>query len=95
MSFLQPPILQVEQAQLPQPVVGEVLQPSARLCDPSLGPLQHFHVFPVLGAPGLDAKLPVGRTEGTISSLSLLGSPLIAKPWVLLAFRAANAYCSC
>ena len=50
--------LQAAQAQLPQPVfIGEVLQPSDRLCGPPLDPLQQLHIFPVLGALDLDTVL--------------------------------------
>ena len=59
--ILQPYLLQAEQAQLPQPVfVEEVLQPSDHLCGPPLDPLQQLHIFPVLGAPDLDAVLKMG-----------------------------------
>jgi len=59
-------LLQAEQGQLPQPFLGEVLQPSDRLCGPPLNPLQQLHVFLVLEAPGLNTALRVGPNEGRI-----------------------------
>ena len=57
----EPPLLQAEQSQFPQPfLIAEVLQPSDHLSGPSLDPLQEFHIFLVLGAPDLDAVLQMG-----------------------------------
>jgi len=95
---LEPSLLQAEQVQLPQPVfVGEVLQPSEHLCGPSLDLLLLLHIFPVLRAPGLDAVLQMGPHEGRAEAdnptLSLLPTPLLKQPRVLLAFWAASARC--
>jgi len=47
----EPSLLQAEQPQLSQPfLTGEVLQPSDHLRGPPLDPLQHIHVFLMLGA---------------------------------------------
>ncbi|SGA33935.1 Uncharacterised protein [Chlamydia abortus] len=56
---LEPSPLQTKQAQFHQPFfTGEVLQPSDHLCGPPLDLIQQVCVFPVLGAPGLDAEYP-------------------------------------
>jgi len=62
-------LLQIEQAQLPHPVlIGEVLQSFDRLRGPPLDPLQQLYWLHVLGAPGLDAILQMwphrDRIEG-------------------------------
>ena len=78
-----PSFLQAEQAQLPQPVfTREVLQPSGHLSGPSLDPPQQLFVFLVLGATDLDAVLKMGPHEGrgTVTSLSLLATPLLMEP---------------
>jgi len=68
--------------QFPQPfLIGEVLQPSDHLSGPPLELLQQLHIPPVLRAPNLDAVLQMGphkgRTEGTLTSLSLLATPFL------------------
>ena len=71
------PNLQADQAQIPQLVfIGKVLQPFSYLCGLPLDLLQQLHIFPVLGAPGLDTVLQMEPTRaeqrGTIPSLPLL-----------------------
>ena len=54
--------LQAKQAQFPQLFsIGEVLQPSDHLSGPPLDLFQEFHIFLVLGAPGLDVVLQMER----------------------------------
>ena len=51
-------LLQVEQAQLPQPVlVDDLFQTSEHLCGTPLDPFQHLYILPVLGAQDLGAVL--------------------------------------
>ncbi len=85
--------LQIEQAQLSQPVfIGEVLQPSDRLCGPPLHPLEQLHIFLVLWAPDLDTILQRGphRVEGDNHLPLSAGHPSGCTP---LAFRAVSALC--
>jgi len=40
--------------------IEELIQTSDHLCGPPLDPHQQLHIFPVLGAPDLDAELQMG-----------------------------------
>ena len=82
---MQPSPPQAEQAQLLRPVLTEeVLQPSDHVHGPPLDPLQQLHIFPVLGAPDLDAVLQVGprkgRAERDNHTPSLLTNPPLMSP---------------
>jgi len=69
-------LLQAEQPQLSQPfLTGEMLQPSDHLCGPPLDPLQHLHVFPVLGSPELDTGLQVGSQQSGVEGQNPLSQP--------------------
>ena len=73
---LDPSLLQAEQPQLSQPfLVGEVLQPSDHFCGPPPDPLQQVHVFPVLGAPEVDAGLQVRSHLSRLEGQNLLPRP--------------------
>lgn len=61
MMSLQGFLLQAEQTLLPQPFFI-VLQPSNDLHNPPLDLIQQSHIFPELGAPGLD--IPDGISQG-------------------------------
>jgi len=79
-----------QSSQFPQPFfTGELLQPSDHLSGPPLDPLQELHVLLVLGVPGLDSVLqmrPRKGRGGTVLSLTLLVTPLLLHPRILLAF---------
>jgi len=64
---LQPSLFQAEQAQFFLPFfIREVLQPSDHLHCPPLDPLQKPHIFPMLGAPGMDTVLQLGPHKGRV-----------------------------
>ena len=68
----EPSLLQAEKPQFSQPLLtGEVLQTSDQLHGPPLDSLQQFHVFLVLGAPGLDT-VDSQKQRGKITSPDLL-----------------------
>ena len=77
--------------------VGEVLQPSDQLCGPHADPLQQLPVLLVLGAADLTQYSTWGVTtaeqRGTITSLSLLATPLTMEPRTPFALQAARAHC--
>ena len=55
--------------------IWEVLQSSDHLCAPPLDLVQQLHIFPVLGAPGLDAVLHVGPHKGRVEGDNHLPQP--------------------
>jgi len=69
----------------------EMLQPFDHPSGPPLDLLQQLHIFLELGDPNLDAAVQMrtqkGRTGGTITSLSLLTTPLLIQAGAQLAFQ--------
>lgn len=61
---LLPSLLQVEQAELPQPFL--ICSTSDHLRGPPLDLLQQLRTRPVLRAPGPDAVLQMGHHEGRV-----------------------------
>ncbi|KAK4832389.1 hypothetical protein QYF61_022244 [Mycteria americana] len=91
----QPPFLQTEQPQFPQPLlIRLLLQTLHQLCCPSLDTLQHLNVLLVLRSPKLDSRCGLSSAEyrGTITSL-LLDTLFLTQDRMLLAFLATWAHC--
>ena len=57
-----------------------VLQPSDHLHDLPLDPLKQLHIFPELGASGLDAVLQMGPHVGRVESVSHVPIPVGQPP---------------
>ena len=71
-----PSLLQVTQAQLPQPFfIGEALQPCDHLHDLPLNLLHQLHIFSVLEAPELDAVFQMGPHKDRIQGVNPLPLP--------------------
>jgi len=95
---LEPSLLQAKQAQFPQPLfIGEVLQPADYPCD-LLWTHSSSSASVLCWGPQAwmqDSRWGLTRAEqkGTIPSLTLLATPLLMEPRILLAFWAANTHC--
>ncbi|KAK4831331.1 LOW QUALITY PROTEIN: hypothetical protein QYF61_016820, partial [Mycteria americana] len=94
----QPPFLQAEQPQVPQPLpISLVLQTLPQLHCPSLDTLQPLKVSLGVGGPKLNTAFEVRphqcRVQGTITALVLLATLFLIQARMLLAFLATWAHC--
>ncbi|KAK4817702.1 hypothetical protein QYF61_026392 [Mycteria americana] len=94
----QPPFLQAEQPQVPQPLpISLVLQTLPQLRCPSLDTLQPLNVSLGVGGPKLNTAFEVRphqcRVQGTITSLVLLATLFLIQARMPLALLATWAHC--
>ncbi|KAK4812352.1 hypothetical protein QYF61_017129 [Mycteria americana] len=94
----QPPFLQAEQPQVPQPLpISLVLQTLPQLRCPSLDTLQPLNVSLGVRGPTLNTAFEVRphqcRVQGTITALVLLATLLLIQARMPLAFLATWAHC--
>ncbi|KAK4820753.1 hypothetical protein QYF61_005916 [Mycteria americana] len=94
----QPPFLQAEQPQVPQPLpISLVLQTLPQLRCPSLDTLQPLNVSLGVGGPTLNTAFEVRphqcRVQGAITALVLLATLFLIQARMPLAFLATWAHC--